>query len=83
MWAIDKLRAHTLRASPWLVLNGQARLPANATVELETHVPPELKLAHDTMACDVVHSSDLVDHEADLPHTGDAHDALRRPSVLA
>ncbi|KAJ1638829.1 hypothetical protein T492DRAFT_941183 [Pavlovales sp. CCMP2436] len=35
------------------------------------------------MACDVVHSSDLVDHEADLPHTGDAHDALRRPSVLA
>ncbi|KAJ1638915.1 hypothetical protein T492DRAFT_899747 [Pavlovales sp. CCMP2436] len=34
-------------------------------------------------ACDVVHSSDLVDHEAELPHTGDAHDALRKPSVLA
>ncbi|KAJ1616342.1 hypothetical protein T492DRAFT_895669 [Pavlovales sp. CCMP2436] len=29
------------------------------------------------MACYVVHSSDVVDHEADLPHTGDAHDALR------
>ncbi|KAJ1625370.1 hypothetical protein T492DRAFT_880208 [Pavlovales sp. CCMP2436] len=35
------------------------------------------------MACDIVHNSDLVDHEADLPHTGDAHDALYRPSVLA
>eukprot|EP00302_Diacronema_sp_CCMP2436_P030484 CAMPEP_0179936662 /NCGR_PEP_ID=MMETSP0983-20121128/13833_1 /TAXON_ID=483367 /ORGANISM="non described non described, Strain CCMP 2436" /LENGTH=94 /DNA_ID=CAMNT_0021842173 /DNA_START=180 /DNA_END=461 /DNA_ORIENTATION=- len=35
------------------------------------------------MACEVVHSSDVVDHEADLPYTGDAHDALRRPSVLA
>ncbi|KAJ1632502.1 hypothetical protein T492DRAFT_905031 [Pavlovales sp. CCMP2436] len=37
----------------------------------------------DCRACDVVHSSDLVDHEADLPRTGDAHDALRRPTVLA
>ncbi|KAJ1634559.1 hypothetical protein T492DRAFT_903332 [Pavlovales sp. CCMP2436] len=34
-------------------------------------------------ACDVVHSLDLVDHEAGLPRTGDAHDALRTPTVLA
>ncbi len=35
------------------------------------------------MACDVVHSSDLVDHEADLPHTGDAHAALLSQRELA
>ncbi|KAJ1616240.1 hypothetical protein T492DRAFT_895888 [Pavlovales sp. CCMP2436] len=61
----------------------RARVLSSSLAEREAEARQNAAAAARQMACDVVHSLDLVDHEADLRQTGDAHDALRRPSVLA